>query len=495
MSAERGAGDGARSALVREVRGAIHATALVCGLLSAMMLVPAVAAVVHEEAGAFAFTLSAVVSGLVSLMIGLATAGVQPRLTPRFGFLVVNVMWWGATLVCAVPLMLGPVGLSFPDAVFETASGLTTTGSTVMSGLDTTDRGTLLWRAMTHLVGGFGILLLGLIVLPQLSVGGMQLFRMESSDRGDKPLPRFLSFSRAMLAIYAALLGSCTAGYLMTGMGPFDAATHAMATVSTGGFANYDASFAHFEGPGVLLVGALFMILGSLPLTLFVALASGPRRLRLDPQVKVFLGLVAAATLLVILGRSDGTPVSIQSVSAALFNVAAILSTTGFAAGDYTLWGPMIVPLVFIITFFGGCSGSTAGGLKTYRLVVMYELVKNALLQALNPRGVFLIRYGGRAVDPDIFRAAMVMVMVTFAATAFGSIALGATGLDFVTAISGAVTALANVGPGLGAVIGPAGNFASLPDAAKLILAGLMILGRLEILAVLVLFTARFWRE
>jgi trk system potassium uptake protein TrkH len=463
-------------------------------IFSLLMLVPAASAIVQDAPGGLAFTVSALICSLLSLMVALATRGPPLELSTRFGFLLVNLMWWGGTVVCAVPYMVGPLGLSFPDALFEAASGLTTTGATILTGLDTTGHPTLLWRAMTQFLGGFGILLLGLLVLPFLSVGGMQLFRMESSDRSDKPMPRFISLARALLAIYGALVGLCATGYLMSGMSAFDAITHAMTTVSTAGFANYDASFGHFDGTGVLLVGTLFMIAGSLPLTLFILLFSFRQRLRLDPQVKVFFGLVAVFAVLFAIERTDGRSADLRGLAEALFNSTSLLTTTGFSAGDYTAWGPMIAPLVFILMFAGGCSGSTSGGLKTYRIIVMYELVRVSLLRALHPRGVFVMRYGGRAVDPEVFRAAMVMVMVTFAAVGAGGIMLGASGLDFETALSGAVSAVMNIGPGLGPIIGPSGTFAPLPDDAKLIIAALMILGRLEILAVLVLFVPRFWR-
>ncbi|HEU0222375.1 MAG TPA: TrkH family potassium uptake protein [Paracoccaceae bacterium] len=489
------AAEKATGSLARDVRSAVHATAIVCCFLSAFMFVPAVGAYLAQGPGGFAFAVSGGICGLFSLMLATVTRSRGVRLSPRFGFLVVNMMWWGATLVCAVPLMLGPVDLSLVDALFESASGLTTTGSTVLVGLDSMDQATLLWRAMIQWVGGLGILSLGLILLPFLSVGGMQLFRIESSDKSEKPLPRFVQLSKAILAIYLTLSGLCLVGYLMAGMTPFDALTHMMTTLATGGYSTHDASFGYFQSSSILLVGTLFMLLGATPLTFFVALASSRQKFRLDPQIKVLVGIILGATFLVVVGRTDGADLTIYSVSAALFNVTSIITTTGFAAGDYSLWGPAVPAVFYVLTFLGGCAGSTAGGLKTYRLIVIFELVRISVQQLLHPRGVFVMRYGGRPVDPEIFRAAMVMAMAMFGSVAGGTIALGICGLDLVTALTGTMQALSNVGPGLGPIIGPAGNYANLPDSAKLVLSALMIIGRLEILAVLVLLTPVFWRD
>jgi trk system potassium uptake protein TrkH len=428
------------------------------------------------------------------LLVSLATRGPTPAVTPRFGFLLVNMLWWLTPVVFAVPLMIGAPDLSLVDAVFETASGITTTGSTVMTGLDGTDRSILLWRSITQWFGGVGILSLGLILLPYLNVGGMQLFRMESSDRSDKPLPRFVDLSKYILQVYVTLTGACVLGYMAVGMPAFDAVNHAMATVSTGGFSTHDTSMGWFGSLPVLWVGSLFMLLGGLPFTLYLMLARFRQRTQIDPQIRVFLILIAVATGLLLLARPGEEAHSFESFSIDLFNVISIMTTTGFVADDYSKWGGLSVPLFFVITFFGGCAGSTAGGLKAYRLLVSLELVRASLRHLSHPNGVFIMRYGTRPVEPAVFRAAMVMVAAFVATMAAMTVALGYCGLDFLTAMSGSVTALANVGPGLGDIIGPAGTFAPLPDSAKLILSAGMILGRLEILAGLVLFSPPLWR-
>ncbi len=481
--------------IATETRAAMHITSMVGAFLSGAMLIPAAGALVLGWHGGRAFLVSALVSGCMSAIIAIATRGANPVFTPRFGFLIVNMLWWLTPIVCAVPLMLGASHLSFVDAYFESVSGITTTGSTVMVGLDTTERSILLWRSMIQWFGGLGMLSLGLFLLPFLNVGGMQLFRMESSDRSDKPLPRFVDMSRWMLLVYLMLSGGCMLSYMAVGMTPFDAVNHAMTTLSTGGYSTHDASFGYFNDNAALWVGSLFMACGGLPFPLFIMLAQFRMRGHVDPQVYVFLGLIVLTTLLLLLGRPGPGSHNFDSLSRDLFNVISVMTTTGFAADDYTKWGGLAIPVLFVITFCGGCAGSTAGGLKTYRLIVSFELLRASLKSLSHPHAIFLMRYGGRRVDPEIFRASMVMAVAFIGSMATLTVMLGFCGLDFLTAISGSVTALANVGPGLGDIIGPAGNFSSLSDPAKLILAGGMILGRLEILSVLVLLSPSLWRS
>ncbi|QDL91760.1 TrkH family potassium uptake protein [Paroceanicella profunda] len=481
--------------LVVEFRSALHVVAVVSLALAAIMLAPAGMGLSLGWPGANSFLVSAVMVGVVSLMVAVSTWGARrPDLTARFGFMLVNLLWWISPAVCAVPLMLGPAQLSFVDAYFESVSGMTTTGSTVMTGLDGFDHATLLWRSIVQWLGGLGMLSLGLILLPFLSVGGMQLFRMESSDRADKPLPRFVALSKVILLVYVGLTLACAGLYSLAGMSGFDAFNHAFTTLSTGGYSTHDASMGYFTGTGVLWVGTVFMIAGSLPFSLYIVLIFSRHRMGVDPQVRVFISIIVVATALLFFGRSGDDAHGLHALAQDAFNVTSVITTTGYAAGDYTVWGTLAVPLFYVLTFLGGCAGSTAGGLKTYRLIVMMELIRTSLAELLHPRGVFPMRYGNRQIAPDIFRSALVMMMAFIATLGVLTILLGACGLDFLTALTGAVTALTNVGPGLGDIIGPAGNFAPLPDTAKILLAIGMVLGRLEILGSLVLLSPLFWR-
>jgi trk system potassium uptake protein TrkH len=478
----------------QDFRSALHATAVVGIVLAIAMLIPAAVNAIDNDPSWRDFAMSGLLTAVFWLLTAAATRGAAAPFTPRFGIILVNMLWWVLPVTVIAPLVLGPAKLTIPAAIFETASGFTTTGSTVVTGLDGFDRGTLVWRSLLQWFGGTGILSLGLIVLPFLNVGGLQLFRLESSDRSEKVLPRFTAIVRAIVFIYVGLTAACAAGYVLTGMSAFDAVNHAMTTLSTGGFSTHDASMGFYGNDSTLWVGSLFMWLAGLPFTLFVAIAMSRQSVRLDPQIIWYSAIIAGAVLLLTFGRQGEHYFVHRSFAEDVFNVISIITTTGYAAGDYTTWGSLAGPLFFLLTFFGGCAGSTAGGLKIYRLIVLAQMLRGALRELIHPHGVFPIRYGHERVNPEIFQAALVMSVAFSAVLGFSTLILGAQGNDFVTALSGSLTALANVGPGLGDIIGPAGTFKSVPEASKLVLAADMIAGRLEIMVVLALFMRTMWR-
>jgi trk system potassium uptake protein TrkH len=480
------------SALAREVRAALFATSAIWVIFAGAMLAPAVADLLAGSPDWKVFAVSSALIVTVAGMLGLATRGPTPPATQRFGFILVALIWTTGPTAAAVPFLLS--GLSLTDAVFETVSGLTTTGSTVITGLDAKPPGILLWRSMTHFLGGVGILALALLLLPFLQIGGMQLFSKESSDQSGKPVPRFAAFTRTLFLIYLALVAACTAAYQAAGMSPFDALNHAMSTLGTGGFSTHDASMGHYAGnEAILWVGTVFMAAGALPFGLYISAVSKRQGVELDPQVPVFLGIVVAASISLSLARADGF--TSYAIAESFFNVMAVITTTGFASTDYLLWGPYAVALFYVITYFGGCAGSTAGGVKIYRLIVVFETMRAHLGRLISPNAVAVTRYGRRQVDPAVFRSAMVF-LIAYAVVLQGlTLAVAACGVEFVTAHSGVLTALSNVGPGVSPLIGPVGNFATLPDTAKWLLIFAMLLGRLEILPVLVLLTPAFWRR
>jgi trk system potassium uptake protein TrkH len=431
------------------------------------------------------------------LLLALSSGRQQFNLSIRQMFVLTTASWSSICLFGAMPLYFGIDHLSFTDAVFESVSGITTTGATVLSGLDDMPRGILLWRAMQHWIGGIGIVVIAIAILPFLSIGGMKLFKTESSDWSDKVAPRAGSVAKSVAVVYLALSLLCMGGYLLGGMGWFDAISHAMSTVSTGGFSNYDASFGHFaEMPVILWTAIIFMLLGGMPFTLYVALLRN-RRVDLfrDQQVRGFLTTATAISLTLFVAllfvsdmRAD------QLLTHAVFNVVSILTTTGFASTDYTQWGPFAIAIFFIISFIGGCSGSTSGGLKIFRLQIGVVLLNHQLKQLLHSNGVFTQKYNGRRISDELVSSITAFSFFFLITIAVLTLLLAALGLDLVTALTGAASAVANVGPGLGHIIGPAGNFQPLPDTAKWLLSIGMLLGRLEIMTVLVLFTSAFWR-
>jgi len=464
--------------------------------LGAMMAIPTVAAF---RAGDGETTNMVAALCVTVFVAGLLILGFRPdkvELDRRQGFVLTSLVWVGLPLFGALPLYWSGHGIDLTDAYFESVSGITTTGSTVLSGLDGMAPSLLLWRSMLQWVGGVGIIAMGFAVLPFLRVGGIRILRMESSDRSDKVVPRATQLSVLLVGIYVGLSVACAIVYWIGGMTLFDAINHAMTTVSTGGFSTHDASFGHFGG-GAQWSATLFMALGSLPFSLYIlALRGRPDALLRDGQVRFFFGLLvaAAATLAVWLAARDGYDAS-EAIRLAAFNVTSVVSTTGFADGDYTGWGAFAVPMFFFLTFVGGCSGSTAGGLKIYRIQLLLLAFSISIRQLIRPHGVFEARYGGKPVQAEAFVSAGAFVGAYFSTILLIALFLGFLGVDFDSAISGAATAVANVGPGVGPVIGPAGNFAILPDAAKWALALGMIMGRLEIVTFAVLFAPSFWRR
>ncbi len=444
------------------------------------------------------FAIGAAITLGSGLLLALSSGRQQFNLSIRQMFVLTTASWSSICLFGALPYYFGIEQLTFSDALFESVSGITTTGATVLSGLDTLPRGFLLWRAMQHWLGGIGIVVIAIAILPFLSIGGMRLFKTESSDWSDKVAPRAGSVAKSVGVVYLALSLLCASGYLLGGMGWFDAITHAMSTVSTGGFANYDASFGHFaEMPVILWTAVIFMLLGGMPFTLYVALLRN-RRVDLfrDQQVRGFLtsAVAISLTLFIALLFAGETRTTDQLFTHAVFNVVSILTTTGFASTDYTLWGPFAVAIFFIIAFIGGCSGSTSGGLKIFRLQIGVVLLNHQLKQLLHGNGIFTQKYNGRRISDELVSSITAFSFFFLITIAVLTLLLAALGLDLVTALTGAASAVANVGPGLGPIIGPAGNFQPLPDTAKWLLSIGMLIGRLEIMTVLVLFTSAFWR-
>lgn len=443
------------------------------------------------------FALGTGATAATGLLLTLVCGRQEYSLTIRQMFTLTCASWASICLFGALPLYFALPELSFTDAVFESVSGVTTTGATVLSGLDSLPPGILLWRGLLQWLGGIGIVVFAIAILPFLSIGGMRLFKTESSDWSDKVAPRSGSVAKSVGIIYLGLSLICGVAYWLAGMETFDACVHAMTTVATGGYANYDASFGHYQDNlPVLWIGIVFMTLGSLPFTLFVALLKSHRRdLFRDQQVRGFVGtllLAAIALFALLLFKLELPPGALFTQIA--FNVTSVLSTTGYAASDYSQWGAFAVAVFFFLMFIGGCSGSTSGGLKIFRLQIGVVVLNHQLKQLLHGQGVFTQKYNNRRVADELVSSITAFSFFYLITMAVLTVLLAALDLDLVTALTGAVTAVANVGPGLGPIIGPAGNFATMPDAAKWLLSIGMLLGRLEIMTVLVLLTPAFWR-
>lgn len=438
---------------------------------------------------------------LVTLFVGMAlllsTRGPLSPIDVRTGFLLTSLTWAAVAWFASLPFQLGSIGLSTTDAVFETVSGLTTTGSTVIVGLDGSPRGLLLWRSLLQFVGGAGIVLIGLVMLPFLRIGGMQLFRTESSDKSDKLLPSTGAVVGRLLGIYLALNLLCVLALVGAGFDLFDAVNHAMTAVSTGGFSTRDASIGGFGNASAEWILIVFMVLGALPFMRYVAILQGRRELFWhDSQIRVFLAtvLVVSLPLALRLVLSQERPV-IDAPRAALFNVVSVITTTGFASEDYQLWGTPLLGVFLAVTVLGACTGSTAGGIKIFRIQILWTASILYVQSLILPSRVVRPHYAGRPIDQELIGSVLSFVFFFIGTWGVFTVLLSALGLDLVSAISGAATALANVGPGLGEIIGPSGNFKPLSDPVKWVLVVAMLLGRLEFFTILVLFHPLFWRR
>jgi trk system potassium uptake protein TrkH len=353
----------------------------------------------------------------------------------------------------------------------------------------------LLWRAILQWLGGIGIIVMAITLMPIMNVGGMQLFKISSNDSSEKILPKSKEIALRLIYIYLGLTALCAITYWVFGMGKFDSLTHSMTTIATGGFSNYNQSIGYFNSIPIEISSMVFIILGSLPFIAYIKFINGNRKIFLtDIQIKTFLKIIIATVIIlsVYLLINDNDNFNLRSV---FFNTVSILTGTGYVSAEFDGWGSFPLTLFLALMFIGGCAGSTTCGIKIFRIQILYLFIANQLKKIIYPKGVFIIKYDQSSVD-DKFIASIISFIYFYFVIFFALTALlSLTGLDFITSISGAATSISNVGPGLGPIIGPNGDFSSLPDISKWILTIGMILGRLELFAILVLFLPSFWRN
>ncbi len=482
-----------------DLRPIIFVISVLLLALSGMMLIPVVVVLADSPADGNlnAFLVSATVTAAAALP-GLRLARhVQSRLVPRQLYVLTVASWCAVGVFSMLPFILSDLNMSAVDSAFEAVSGITTTGSTVLSGLSSLPNSILLWRALLQWLGGIGIILMVVTILPNLRVGGMRLFKSEASDQFEQDTVRAREFARLIGAAYLILSVLCTIAYSVAGMDWFNAIYHAMTTVSTGGYSTSDLSIRQFANPHIVWVGSLFMFLSGLPFMHYVQiLHSGRTDLLKDQQVRVFTVFLATAALgmTVWLAVLYDMPL-VTALRMAVFHTISIATTTGYVSADYNLWGGLAVGMFFFMTFVGACAGSTAGGIKIFRFQIAWIMLRNQLRLMVHPRGVFQGQFGGRPIAADVMSSVIAFSFVFATTIAVLAVALSLSGLDILTSLSGAATAVANVGPGLGDTIGPVGHFGSLTTVAKWLLIIGMLMGRLEILTVLVLFTSAFWRS
>jgi trk system potassium uptake protein TrkH len=479
-----------------DLRPILHINGLFLTGLAILMLLPAAVDLADGNDDWLVFWSSAIVTGFCGLALILANRRPALALNVKQIFLLTTSAWFLMSIFAGLPFRFAKVSLTLGGSFFEAASGLTTTGATVLVGLDTMAPGILLWRGLLNLFGGYGIIVMAIAILPFLGVGGMQLLKSESSDTMDKILPRARQNVIATGVIYLILNLACALGYYWGGMTGFDALVHAMATIATGGFSTSDKSLGNWPGEIVLWNAVVFMFLGALPFGLYLrALRGHWRELFADQQVRLLFGITVVAvgtTALWLVAKQNFA--AWEAVRQSALNIVSITSTTGFISTDYTLWGSYPQVVFALILSIGGCTGSTSGGIKMMRFVVIWELIKTHLRRAVTPHGVFQHRFNGKPVPPDITSSVVAFFFAYLGTLLVFTVILCALGFDLVTSYSAVAACMANAGPGLGPIVGPVGTYLPLGEAAHWALGVAMILGRLELFTVLVLFTRHFWR-
>ncbi|MEO0411665.1 MAG: TrkH family potassium uptake protein [Pseudomonadota bacterium] len=479
-----------------DVRPVLWVNGLLLAPFGAAMAMPMAIDLVNANGDWQVFAWACATTLFCAILLISAYRSQTDKLSLQQAFLMTVSAWVIIPGFAALPFMFSELDMSLTDAYFEAMSGLTTTGATVISGLDAAPPGLLIWRALLQWLGGIGIVVMAVAILPMLQIGGMQIFHMESSDTSDKILPRAGQIIGALSLFYLGLTVTCMIALSLTGLSAFDAAAHAMTTVATGGFSTKDASVGYFRSWQTEAVITVFMFFAALPFVAFLKMGQGQMSaLWKDAQARFFAVLV----LLLVLGITAWLTIEknypvFEGFRYASFNVISIITGTGYASVDYGAWGAFSANFFFVIMFIGGCAGSTSCGIKVFRFQVLIASFGRVMRQVFTPHRVHLPRFNGVPITQEVFSSVLsffILFLVSFVVLA---IALAATGLDPVTAMSGAGSALANVGPGLGDTIGPAGNFQDLNTAAKWLLCLGMLLGRLELFTVLVLLHPAFRR-
>lgn len=415
----------------------------------------------------------------------------------REAFILTTCSWITLVFFASLPFFYSDLNLGYVDAFFEAMSSLTTTGATIITNLDNAPPGILVWRAFLEWVGGIGIIVMAIAILPFLRVGGMQLFKTESSDKSHKIMPRVKQLAAAIGAIYVLFTVICATALYFAGMGMFDAILHAMTSVSTGGFSTHDLSIAYFNDYTIELIIMFFIILGAIPFPIHIKLFQGKwKAIQNDQQLYFFFLVLLILIAITVIWLMSSFAMSFDhAFRIASFNVVAIITTTGYASTDYSLWGESILTLLFLVSVIGGCTGSTSGGIKIFRFQVLYVTAKYQIFRLIQPHGVYKVQYNGETIPDSVGSAVMAFFLIFCFCFFIIAILLSFTGLDFITSLSAAAATIANLGPGLGNIVGPAGNYHSLTDFAKWVISAGMLIGRLEIFTIFVLFSAAFWRD
>ena len=465
-------------------------------ILGISMIIPIVIQIIYGELDS-SFIGAGIITIIFGILFFLANLDHDKKLNLQQAFLLTSLSWLSIAIFGSLPFVFSSLQLSITDSLFESMSGITTTGSTIIINLNDSPKGILLWRALLQWLGGIGIIVMAITLMPIMNVGGMQLFKISSNDASEKILPKSKEIALSLILIYSGLTFICSIFYKIFGMNYFDSITHAMTTIATGGFSNYNESIGYFNSATIEITAIIFIILGSIPFIAYIKFLNGNKRIFIsDSQIRTFIKIIIISIIILFFylafQNKNFSEINLRSIA---FNVVSILTGTGYVTQQFDNWGSFSLIFFLILMFIGGCAGSTTCGIKIFRVQILYLFLVNQLKKIIYPRGIFFIKYDGNNVD-DKFMSSIISfiylyIIIFFVITAL----LSLSGLDFVTSISAAATSISNVGPGLGTIIGPNGNFSQLPDFSKWVLSFGMILGRLELFAILVLFLPSFWQK
>ena len=465
-------------------------------VLGFSMLVPITVQLIYNEFNS-TFIISSIITITFGILFFLANIDHNRSLSTQQAFLLTALSWIGVAIFGSIPFIFSDLNLSITDAFFESMSGITTTGATIINNLSDTPKAILSWRAILQWLGGIGIIVMAITLMPIMNIGGMQLLKISSGDSSEKILPKTKQISLRLVLIYFSLTLLCSFFYKVCGMNFFDSITHSMTTIATGGFSNYNQSIGFFESAKIEYVSIVFIILGSIPFISYIKFLSGNKKIIFkDEQIKLFFKLIFFSILIlfIYLAIVNKSIFEIQ-LRSIIFNVISILTGTGYVTKEFDQWGNF--PLIFflLLMFIGGCAGSTTCGIKVFRVHMLYFFLKNQLLKIIYPRAIINLKYNNDIVQDKLIASIISFIYLYIIIFFVISALLTLTGLNFITAVSGAASSISNVGPGLGNEIGPNSNYANLPAVSKWILSTGMILGRLEIFAILVIFLPSFWRN
>jgi len=465
-------------------------------ILGVAMTVPVAIQLIYKEFDS-TFIISSIITITFGILFFLSNIDHLKLINTQQAFLLTALSWLSIAIFGSLPFFFSELNLSITDSFFESMSGITTTGATILNNIESSPKGILVWRSMLQWLGGIGVILMAITLMPIMNIGGMQLLKISSYDTSEKILPKSREISLRLITVYVSLTFLCAFFYKIFGMNFFDSLTHSMTTIATGGFSNYDQSIGYFNNPFIEITSIIFILLGSIPFILYIKFISDDKKIIFkDEQVKLFLKLTLVSILILFfylaVVNQNIFEIHLRSV---IFNVVSILTGTGYVTKEFDQWGNF--PLIFflILMFIGGCAGSTTCGIKIFRVHILYHFIRNQLLKIIYPRAVINLKYNYSKVEDKLIASIISFIYLYILIFFVLASLLTLTGLDFITSISGAASSLSNVGPGLGGEIGPNSNYSGLPTVSKWLLSAGMILGRLEIFAILIIFLPSFWRK